>query len=48
MDQGKEFFKSLERKEAFLEQKRSAQKTTIIGIFLKGLVHGFCQKIEIF
>ena len=33
MDQGKEFFIGFERKEAFLEQRTSAQKTTKIGIF---------------
>ena len=49
MDQGKVFYKGLERKEAFLDQKKtSGQKTTKISIFLKGLVYGFCQKMEIF
>ena len=42
MDQGKVFYKGLERKEAFLDQKKtSGQKTTKISIFLKGLVYGF-------
>ena len=41
------FCKGFERKEAFLDQKESAQKTTKICLFLKGLVHGFCQKMEI-
>ena len=48
MDQEKVFCEFSERKEAFLDQKKSTQKTTKIFIFLKGLVDGFCQKMEIF
>ena len=48
MDQEIVFFEGSERKEAFLDQKKSAQKTTKICIFSKGLVHGFCQKMDIF
>ena len=47
-DEEKGFFQGSERKEAFLDQKTSAQKTINICIFLKRLVHGFCQKIEVF
>ena len=48
MDQEKVCLEGSERKEVSLDQKTSAQKTTKICIFLKGLVHGFSQKIEIF
>ena len=48
MDEEKGFFQGSERKEAFLDQKTSAQKTINICIFLKRLLHGFCQKIEVF
>ena len=49
MDQQKVFFAGSERKKkAFLDKKKKAQKTTEICIFSKGLVHGICQKIEIF
>ena len=48
MDEEKGFFQGSERKEAFLDQKTSAQKTINICIFLTRLVHGFCQKIEVF
>ena len=44
MDEEKGFFQGSERKEAFLDQKTSAQKTINICIFSKRLVHGFCQK----
>ena len=43
MDQEIVFYEGSERKEAFLDQK-----TTKICFFLSGLVHGFCQKMEIF
>ena len=42
------FLKVPKRKEAFLDQKNIGSKTTSICIFSKGLVHGFCQKMEIF
>ena len=35
-------------KKLFEAQKTSAQKTTKNSIFTKGLVHGLCQKMEIF
>ena len=35
-------------KKLFEAQKTSAQKTTKNCIFTKGLVHGLCQKMEIF
>ena len=44
MDEEKGFFQGSERKEAFLDQKTSAQKTTNFCIFLKRLVHGFFSK----
>ena len=44
MDQEKVFFEGSETKEAFLDQKKSAQKSTKICIFSNWLVHGFCQK----
>ena len=49
MDQEKVFFEGSERKEAFLEQKKhQLKKPPKIFIFSKRLVHGFCQKMEIF
>ena len=47
-DQEVVFCEGLEGKKDFLDHKISTQKTTKIGIFSKGLVHGFCQKMEIF
>ena len=38
----------LDRKEWFLDQKSEVLKSPKIGNFSKGLVHGFCQKIEYF
>ena len=35
-------------KKLFEAQKTSAQKATKNSIFTKGLVHGLCQKMEIF
>ena len=48
MDEEKGFFQGSERKEAFLDQITSAQKTTNFCIFFKRLVRGFFQKMEIF
>ena len=49
MDQGKVFFEGLGRKEAFLDQKKhQLGKPPKLAFFLKGLVDGFCQKMEIF
>ena len=42
------FFEGSERKEAFLEQKTPAQKTTKICISSNGLFDGFCQNLEMF
>ena len=43
------FLKDLKEKQAFLDQQNiSLKKTTKINIFLEGLVHGLCQKMEIF
>ena len=42
------FLKVPKEKKPFQTIKTSAQKTTKICIFSKGLVHGFCQKIESF
>ena len=47
MDQGKVFFEGLGRKEAFLDQKKLG-KPPKLAFFLKGLVDGFCLKMEIF
>ena len=38
----------LERKKAFLDNKINELKKSRKGIFLKGLVHGFGQKLAIF
>ena len=38
----------LERKKAFLDHKKEKIKKSKIGIFPKGLVHGFDQKFENF
>ena len=48
MDQEIVFCDGSEGIEAFLDHKNIDSKTTKICSFLKGLVHGFCQKIEIF
>ena len=49
MDQGKVVFEDLGRKEAFLDQKKhQLGKPPKLAFFLKGLVDGFCQKMEIF
>ena len=43
------FLKDLKEKQAFLDQQNiSFKKTTKINIFLEGLVHGLCKKMEIF
>ena len=43
------FFEGSERKEAFLHHKKHRlKKPPKIFIFSKRLVHGFCQKMEIF
>ena len=38
----------LERKNAFLEYKKRCKKNRKIGLFKKGLVHGFDQKMGFF
>ena len=38
----------LERKQAFLDYKKQKVKKVKIGIFPKGLVHGFGQKFKNF
>ena len=48
MGQGKVFFEGSERKEAFLDQKNIGSKNHQNLHSLKGLVHGFCQKMEMF
>ena len=50
MDQEIVFFEGSERKEAFLEQKNIGSKNhqNLHFFQLKWLVHGFCQKMEIF
>ena len=40
--------KDPKEKKCFKTKKTSAQKTTNICIFLRRLVHGFCQKMDIF
>ena len=43
------FLKDLKEKEAFLDQQNiSLKKPPKLTFFLKGLVHGLCQKMEIF
>ena len=42
------FSNSRKEKKPFKTIITSAKKTTKICIFSKGLVHGFCQKMEIF
>ena len=41
-------FNLMERNEYFLEQKSEVSKTSEKSNFSKGLVHGFCQKNELF
>ena len=42
-------FEGFERKRSlFRPTKHQLKKTTKINIFLKGLIHGLCQKMEIF
>ena len=36
------------RKEYFLDHKRKVLKSSKKSTFAKGLVHGFCQKIDLF
>ena len=49
MGQGKVFFEGSERKEAFLDQKIiGSENLQNLHFFLRRVVHGFCQKIEIF
>ena len=48
MDKEKVFFEGSERKEAFLEQKNIDSKNHPKFSFFQRLVHGFCQKMEIF
>ena len=49
MDKEKVFSEGSERKEALVDHKNiPLKKTTKICIFLNGLVHVFCQKIETF
>ena len=42
------FFDILDRKECFLDHKKNVLKTLKNRHFAKGLVHGFCQKIDLF
>ena len=42
------FFHILDRKECFLDKKEQFQKTLKNRHFAKGLVQGFCQKIDLF
>ena len=48
LDQKKKFFDIPDRKECFLHQKSAALKKSKNRNFSKGLVHGFCQKMEYF
>ena len=48
MDEERVFYESSERKKAFLDQKIIGSKNQQNFHFSKGLVHGFCQKMEIF
>ena len=47
MDQVKGFGEVFERKEDFLDYKNVGLKTLKICLFPKGLVHGFCLKMEL-
>ena len=42
------FFDILDRKECFLDHKRKVLKNSKTQHFAKGLVHGFCQKNDLF
>ena len=42
------FFDIFYKKEGFLDQKKKVQKSPKNRIFPKGLLHGFCRKIELF
>ena len=42
------FFDILDRKECFLDHKKNVLKTLKNRHFAKGLVHGFCVKIDLF
>ena len=42
------FYNILERKNAFVAHKKRSSKSRKIEIFLKGLTHGFGQKMAIF
>ena len=42
------FYDSLEKRNALLDYKKKKLKNRKYGIFLKGLVHGFGQKLIIF
>ena len=46
--QKKSFVNILNRKQSFLDQKIEVLTRTKKCTFLKGLVHGFCPKIELF
>ena len=46
--QKRSFFDILDKKECFLDRKRNFSKVQKNRIFPKGLVHGFCRKIELF
>ena len=42
------FYDILERKNAFLDNKKKSTKSRKMDIFPKGLTHGFAQKLAIF
>ena len=42
------FFNILDKKKYFLDQKSEVSKTSEKSNSSKGLIHGFCQKIELF
>ena len=46
--QRRSFSNILDRKGNFLEQESEVSKTSEKSNFSKGLVHGFCQEIELF
>ena len=45
--QKRSFFGILDKKECFLDQKKEVLKNDKKSKFSKGLVHGFCRKIEL-
>ena len=47
MDQEEVFCEGFDGKEAFLNDNNIGSKATKICIFSTGLVHGFCEKMEI-